>query len=173
MRLAAAVGLIGAGLVLAGCGSEAVSGEADLVGVAEGEPAFSPCDDIPGDLLRQADVDPASPDRDFGGVEYPGWNRCRWPGNDYSVSVLVTTLPLDEIRASDKTVDASDQDVEGRPALAYRDVSDVRRERCNIAMSTGSGSSIVRVSLYHVDQGPEPCALATRTATVLSPAIPG
>ncbi|QCQ90507.1 DUF3558 domain-containing protein [Rhodococcus sp. SGAir0479] len=173
MRGSAVIGLIAAGLLVAGCGSGTVSGEADAEGTAAGEPVFSPCDDIPSDLLRQVQVDPNSPDRDFGGVDYPGWNRCRWPGRDFSVSVLATTLPLDDIRTSDKTVEERDQQIQGRPALVYRDTSDVRRERCNVAVSTGSASSIVRVSVYHPDQGPEPCELAMQTAAVLSPAVPG
>lgn len=172
MRLATVVGLISAGLLLAGCGSGEVTGEAAPESVASGEPVFSPCDDIPAEVLRGVGVDPASPDRDFGGVEYPGWNRCRWPGTAYSVSVLVTTLSLDEIRASDNTVDLADDEIGGRAVLVYQDPGDVRRERCNVAMGTGEGASIVRVSVYHVDEGPAPCALAMQTATALSPAIP-
>ncbi len=172
MRVTAVIGLIGAGLLLAGCGSGTVSGDADAEGTAAGEPVFSPCDDIPADLLRQVGVDPSAPDREFGGVEYPGWNRCRWPGNDFSISVLATNLSLDEVRAGSNTVDPADQTIEGRAALIYRDSTDLRGERCNVGLATGTGSSIVPVSVNHPGEGPEPCALATDTATALSPAIP-
>ncbi|WP_433611675.1 DUF3558 domain-containing protein [Prescottella agglutinans] len=172
MRVGAVIGLVGAGLLLAGCGSGNVDGEAAPEGVAAGEPVFSPCDDIPPEVLREVGVDPASPDRDFGGVEYPGWNRCRWPGTGNSVSVLVTTLSLEEIRSSDNTVDLADHEIDGRAVLVYQDPGDVRRERCNVAMGTGKGASIVRVSVYHVGEGPLPCTLAMQTATALSPAIP-
>ncbi|MBM4607287.1 hypothetical protein GS575_33155 [Rhodococcus hoagii] len=43
MRVTAVIGLIGAGLLLAGCGSGTVSGDADAEGTAAGEPVFSPC----------------------------------------------------------------------------------------------------------------------------------
>ncbi len=51
MRVTAVIGLIGAGLLLAGCGSGTVSGDADAEGTAAGEPVFSPCDDIPGEVV--------------------------------------------------------------------------------------------------------------------------
>src|SRR6476619_4623520 len=77
LRGLAGVGLVCGALVLAGCGSETVAGEAEAVGTAAGEPVFSPCDDIPDDALRAFGVDPTTESRDILGVKQPGWNVCR------------------------------------------------------------------------------------------------
>lgn len=172
MRVAAVIGLVGAGLLLSGCGSGDVKGEAAPESVAAGEPAFSPCDDIPAEVLREVGVDPDTPDRDIGGVKQPGWNRCRWAGNDYSLTVFATTKSMTDIRTNDRNIDQADSDVDGREALVYRESNDARRERCDVAMRTRDGASIVRVSLFHVESGADPCSLAVRTAAVLGPSIP-
>jgi hypothetical protein len=172
MRVGAVIGLVGVGLLLAGCGAGDVTGEAAPEGVVAGEPAFSPCDDFPAEVLREVGVDPAAPDRDIGGVKQPGWNRCRWAGSDFSLTVFATTKSMTDIRTNDRNIDQADRNVDGREILVYRESNDVRRERCDVAMRTGDGASIVRVSLFHVEAGADPCSLAVRTAAVLSPSIP-
>ncbi|WP_305094541.1 DUF3558 domain-containing protein [Prescottella sp. R16] len=172
MRGTVVVAAIGAALLLAGCGAGSVTGRADAEGTVAGEPAFSPCDDIPDSALIELGLDPGKADRDFSGVQYPGWNRCRWPGSDHSVSVLAGTQSVDEIRRGSNAVDVADHDLDGRAVLTYRDPGDVRRERCNVAIRAGDGTAIVRVSVYNVDAGPEPCSTALQAAATLSPSIP-
>ncbi|MBM4588407.1 DUF3558 domain-containing protein [Prescottella equi] len=171
MRVTAVIGLIGAGLVLAGCGSGTVSGDADAEGTAAGEPVFSPCDDIPVDLLEVAGVDPATAERDIDGVKQPGWNRCRWAAEDYSLTVFATTRTMSAIRANERNTDFVDYQVAGRDALAYRETSDLNRERCDVAMASDGGASIVRINVYRADTRTA-CEQALALATVLSPSIP-
>lgn len=172
MRVTAVIGLIGAGLLLAGCGSGSASGDADVEGTAAGEPVFSPCDDIPVDLLQVAGVDPATAERDIDGVKQPGWNRCRWTADGFSLTVFATTRSISEIRANDRNTDFIDYKVAGRNALAYRETSDLKRERCDVAMASDGGASIVRINVYRADAQSVPCEQALRLATVLSPSIP-
>ncbi|WP_429518011.1 DUF3558 domain-containing protein [Rhodococcus sp. BE178] len=172
MRWVAAVGLIGAGLALAGCGSGTVPGTADPEAVASGEPAFSPCDDVPPDALHAVGVDPSTSERDIDGVKQPGWNRCRWAGTDHSLTVFATTRTWDEIRGNDRNTDLIDQQINGRDVMVYRESTDVRGERCDVAFRAGDGASIVRVSLYNPERSGDPCELAVHTATALEGAIP-
>ncbi|RDI24033.1 uncharacterized protein DUF3558 [Rhodococcus sp. AG1013] len=174
MRLVTVVGLISAGLVLAGCGSEAVSGDAETEGVAAGEPVFSPCDEIPDGLLTKLGLDPATESRDILGVAQPGWKLCRWPGSDHSVTVLATTRTVEEVRANTRNVDFVDQRIGGRESFTYREATDSRRETCDVAFRAGEGTTIVRIGLFEVNQqSGDPCQLAIQTATTLEPVIPG
>ncbi|NKV80807.1 DUF3558 domain-containing protein [Rhodococcus hoagii] len=122
MRVTAVIGLIGAGLLLAGCGSGTVSGDADAEGTAAGEPVFSPCDDIPGEVVGALGVDPATEERDILGVKQPGWNVCGWRGSEYSVSIFATTRTLDEVRTNDRNEDVLPVELD----VAGHDVVDIR-----------------------------------------------
>ncbi|BCN68221.1 hypothetical protein RE943_16940 [Prescottella equi] len=175
MRVTAVIGLIGAGLLLAGCGSGSVSGDADAEGMAAGEPVFSPCDDIPGEVVGALGVDPATEERDILGVKQPGWNVCGWRGSEYSVSIFATTRTLDEVRKNDRNEDVLPVELDGRESFSYRETTDTNRESCDVAMDTAGGAVLVSVG-FHVLTPPsnpeEPCKVAEEAARAVSSYVP-
>ncbi|QKT10950.1 DUF3558 domain-containing protein [Rhodococcus sp. W8901] len=175
MRLVAAVGLIGMGLVLAGCGSGEVSGKADPEAIAAGEPVFRPCDDIPDDALRGLGADPGTAERDIMGVKQSGWNVCGWSAADYDITVFATTHTLSDIKTNDRNEEFMPVDLGSREGFSYREASDVARERCYVAVESGDGSSILSISfagLVDPRDAQEPCRIATSATHSLLPFIP-
>ncbi|MFE3289428.1 DUF3558 domain-containing protein [Rhodococcus sp. NPDC059234] len=168
------IGVVGAGLLLAGCGSGETDGKADAAGAA-GEPVFSPCDDIPDDAVTAIGVDPATQSRDILGVKQPGWNICGWSGQRYSVSVFATNYKLQDVRSNSKNEEFADVVLGGRVGVQYRDVADSSRENCDVAVESGGGAVLVSVG-FHVLTKPrdaqEPCDVAVQTARTLLPVIP-
>lgn len=173
MRVTAVIGLIGAGLLLAGCGSGTVPGDADAEGTAAGEPVFSPCDDIPDDVLRAVGVDPATESRDIMGVEQPGWKICKWRGDGPFLSVFATTYTLDDVRANDKNIEIAPVDVSGRKAFSYRETTDTDHKSCDVALSSAGGAVLVSISdLGGGTRVDDPCALVIETTRTLASSIP-
>ncbi|MET4613323.1 hypothetical protein ABIC28_004324 [Rhodococcus sp. PvR044] len=175
LRGLAGFGLVCGALVLVGCGSESVAGEAEAVGAGAGEPVFSPCDDIPDEVLLAVGMDPATESKDILGVKQPGWNICRWAGlgTGPSLTVFATDRSMDDIRSNTRNTDFEAQTIGDREAFSYREVSDGRRENCDVAVSSGDGSVLVRISLNTGVQPVEgPCQTAVTTARQLEPAIP-
>lgn len=173
MKVTAAIGLVGVGLLLAGCGSGTVSGDADAEGAAAGEPVFSPCDDIPDDTLVELRLDPSTESRDILGVEQAGWKLCRWDGDGYIVTVFSTTHSVEDVRTNDRNTDFNDQSIGGRDVFTYHEKSDTRQESCDVAMEARDGAAIVRVTLSAVDPvDADRCQLALDSALLLQRAIP-
>ncbi|MFE3289430.1 DUF3558 domain-containing protein [Rhodococcus sp. NPDC059234] len=167
------VGAVGAALLLAGCGLGSVDGEADAAGVSAGEPTFSPCDDIPDEALRATGVDPATESRDIVGVKQPGWNICRWDGTGYTMEVFATVHTFEEVRSNPRNTNFQPQQVGNRDAVSYQEVSDHRRESCDVAVRSGGGAVLVRANLHTADPSPEDrCAIALRTARQLESYVP-
>ncbi|MFI6433201.1 DUF3558 domain-containing protein [Rhodococcus oryzae] len=159
-----ALGAACGALVLAGCGSETVAGEAEAVGTGAGEPVFSPCDDIPDDALRAAGVDPSTESRDIIGVKQPGWNVCGWHGDGPSLSVFATTHTLDEVRANKQNTEFAPVELRDRAAFSYREQSDRERRSCDVAVESHEGAILVSVVYLGVDPVvEEPCSVAVRT----------
>ena len=175
MRVAAAIGLVGAGLLVAGCGAVSVSGNADAEGTASGEPVFSPCDDIPDDVLQSVGVDPTTESRDIMGVEQPGWKICGWRAPDYSLMVFATTHDLDAVRSNDRNEDFLPIELDGRPAFSYREVADTNRESCDVAFASSGGAVLVSVG-FHVLTPPinasQPCEVAVHSARAIGEYVP-
>ncbi|TQF65772.1 DUF3558 domain-containing protein [Rhodococcus spelaei] len=173
MRVQVMVGVVGAALLLAGCGSGAVDGKADAVGAAAGEPVFSPCDDIPDDALQAVGVDPATASRDIQGVKQPGWNICGWRGQGYTLSVFATTRTFEEVRLNPRNTNFEAVQVGSREAVSYQEVGDHRAELCDIALRTETGAVLVRAILNTADSTSEDrCAIALRSARGLEPYVP-
>ncbi|MGW5075774.1 DUF3558 domain-containing protein [Rhodococcus sp. NPDC004095] len=173
MRVGVAVGMACAALVVAGCGSGSVSGHAGAEGAATGEPAFSPCDDIPDDALRGVGVDPATESPEILGVKQPGWNICKWMGDGPALSVFSTTYTLDDVRAKEGNIEFSDVVVGGRSAFTYRLESDRGRRDCDVALASDGGAVLISVANLGVDPITEdPCAVAVRRAESLIEYIP-
>ncbi|WP_064058188.1 DUF3558 domain-containing protein [Prescottella equi] len=173
MRVTAVIGLIGAGLLLAGCGSGSVSGDAEPAGVAGGEPVFSPCDDIPDDAIRALGFDPATEDRDIMGVKQPGWNICGWMGPGPGLSVFATTYTLDDVRGNEKNTDFQPVELSGRSAFSYRETSDVNRRSCDVAIGSSDGAALISVSYLGIDPVTEdPCLIAVRATRSLVDYLP-
>lgn len=172
--LVVAAGACGAA-VMVGCGSETVAGEAVVAKPTSGlsEPVFSPCDDIPDEVLRGVGLDPASASQDILGIKLPGWNACRWKGPSYSVTVAATDRTMDEFRANARNTEFVSQSIGDREAFSYRETADIRRERCDVALRSGANAVLVRFSLNTVDaESGDPCSRAVSTAGGLEPVIP-
>lgn len=167
------------GAVVAGCGTQPVEGQAGAEGAsarepAAGEPAFSPCDDIPDDTLRAAGVDPATESRDILGVEYPGFNVCSWDGPGYFVGIFATKNSMEEIRSNVRNEAFDEVTVGQRSAVTYREVSDLDRRRCDVAVDSADGVVLVNIMFPGVEAvTEEPCLLAVRTASALDEHLPG
>ncbi|MFD1811760.1 DUF3558 domain-containing protein [Rhodococcus gannanensis] len=158
--------------LVAGCGTGTVDGEA-LTDSGNGEPTFSPCDDIPDEAVAGLGMDPASESRDILGVKTPGWNGCVWTtdGNSYFLRVEATVHPMSEVRGSSLFEEFEDIDVGGRPGVQFRRAADKRRTDCYVAVESDGG-----VVLTSVKEGrivPEdPCATARDATLGLSSWIP-
>lgn len=173
MRVGAVIVLVGAGLLLAGCGSGDVTGEAAPEGVAAGEPVFSPCDDIPDEAIRALGFDPTTEDRDILGVKQPGWNICGWMGPGPALSVFATTYTLDDVRANDGNTEFALLELDGRNAFTYRELSDKDRRSCDVAVGTSEGAVLFSASYLGIDAVVEdPCAVVTRVAHALVDRLP-
>jgi len=173
MRVGAVIGLIGAGLLLAGCGSGDVTGEAAPASGTATEPLFSPCDDIPDESIRALGFDPTTEDRDVLGVKQPGWNICGWMGPGPALSVFATTYTLDDVRANDNNTEFTPLELGGRSAFTYRELSDKDRRSCDVAVGTAEGAVLFSVSYLGVDAVTEdPCSVATRVARELADELP-
>ncbi|TJZ75799.1 DUF3558 domain-containing protein [Rhodococcus oryzae] len=167
------VGLVCGALVLAGCGSETVAGEAEAVGAGPGQPAFSPCDDIPDEALRAVGVDPATESKDILGAKQPGWEICRWNGPEHILRVFSTVRTMEEVRSNEQNTEFAPLELGGRDAVSYREVADRAREICDVAFASGRGTVLVRIDNSLGDsRDEEPCAIAIRTATELEPLVP-
>ncbi len=173
MRVAALVGGCCVALSLAGCTNGTVDGRSEPAGVASGEPAFSPCDDIPDDTLRGLGLDPATEERDVDGIHQPGFNICSWKGSGHYVGVFATTRSMDDIRGNDRNEEFATVPVGARDAISYREVADTDRRRCDVAVAMRGGVVLVNVMYAGVDPViEEPCALAVRSATQLDRYLP-
>jgi len=173
MRVAAVVGLVGAGLLLAGCGSGDVAGNAAPVDGTAPEPVFSPCDDIPDDAIRSLAMDPATESRDIYGVQQPGWKICEWHGAGPYLSVFSTTYTMEDVRANDRYTDFREIEVGGRAGLSYRKAADSDGRSCEVAVPSGGGAVLLSVAYLGVDPVvEEPCAIADRAIQSLIRYIP-
>ncbi|MFD4180353.1 DUF3558 domain-containing protein [Rhodococcus sp. NPDC058514] len=173
MRVGFVLAVVCGAVVLAGCGSESVSGQAAPEGSAAGEPVFSPCDDLPDDAIRAVGMDPATESRDILGVHQPGWNLCRWNNSTHFLRVYSSTFTLDDVRRNDDFEEFAPVDLGGREAVTFRDVADRERLWCDVATTSAGGAVMVSIS----ESGPdpaveEPCAVALQTARTLLPHIP-
>ncbi|NKR58044.1 DUF3558 domain-containing protein [Rhodococcus hoagii] len=173
MRVTAVIGLIGAGLLLAGCGSGTASGDADAEGTAAGEPVFSPCDDIPDEVLIELGLDPETESPDIMGVKQPGWSICKWQGSGPSLGVAATNHTLRDIQDNSRNTEFREVEISGRQGLTYRETTDIDRRSCDAALATGAGVVIVSVSYLGVDPVVEdPCLVVVRRANHIAQYIP-
>ncbi|AQA21037.1 hypothetical protein BTZ20_4102 [Rhodococcus sp. MTM3W5.2] len=173
LRGLAGFGLVCGALVLVGCGSETVAGEAEAVGAGAGEPVFSPCDDIPDEALRGVELDPATESQDIAGVKQPGWNICMWRGPEHALSIFATTYTMDDVRSNKKFEEFHPVDLGDRSGTSFRQVADKDRRDCDVALDSNGGAVMISISyLGGMAVVEEPCAVAARTARQLLPHIP-
>ncbi|RVW08241.1 DUF3558 domain-containing protein [Prescottella agglutinans] len=173
MRVGAVIGLIGAGLLLAGCGSGDVTGEASPEGVAAGEPVFSPCDAIPDEALIELGLDPATESPDIMGVAQPGWKICKWQGSGPALGVAATTHTMDDVQENKRNIDFNPVEIAGRQGFTYRETTDRDRRNCDVALASGNGAVIISVAYLGVDQVlEEPCSVVVRRAAHIAQYIP-
>ncbi|WFR71689.1 DUF3558 domain-containing protein [Prescottella defluvii] len=136
---------------------------------------FSPCDDIPDDVVRGLGVDPATEERDIMDVKQPGWNICGWRGPDFHVSVFATNRTLDQVRANDRNEDFKVADLGDRQGTSYREKSDRNRERCDVAVESRGGVVLVSAGFFgstRPKDADEACGVVIQAARTLTPYIP-
>lgn len=172
MRGAALVGGCCVALSLAGCADATAPDRTGPAGDAAGEPTFSPCDDIPDEVLRGMGLDPATEERDIMGVAQPGFHICDWRGRGYSVGVFATVRSMDDVRRSDRNEEFQPVVVGSREAMTYREVADVRRTDCDVAIGTLGGVVLVSVVSDVGSPVTDPCGLAVWTANQLDRIVP-
>ncbi|MFF0817560.1 DUF3558 domain-containing protein [Rhodococcus sp. NPDC003318] len=174
MRVGSIVGVVcAAAFVAAGCGTQSVDGQAGAEGVSAGDPAFSPCDDIPDEVVREVGVDPATEERDIDGIDQPGWNICSWSGPKPALAVFATNYTLDDVRAKEGNVAFTPLDIPGRTGFAYRQKSDIAGRNCDVALESADGSVLVSTTYLGIDPITEDaCVVATRRAHTLVEYIP-
>ncbi|WP_433608920.1 DUF3558 family protein [Prescottella agglutinans] len=161
-------------LALTGCGSTSVEGQAETTKAQAGEPTFDPCS-VPDDALREIGVDPASARRDIVGVKQPGWSLCGWNDPDVSffVTIFAAGLPLDAILANERTVDPVPVDLAGRDAFTIREKSDTRNEHCDVLVTAGPDTLMLRTSFAKgLPPSESPCPQAIKNAKLLEPSLP-
>ncbi|MCA1008188.1 DUF3558 domain-containing protein [Rhodococcus hoagii] len=173
MRVTVAIVLIGAGLLLAGCGSGTVPGDAGAEGTAVGEAAFSPCEDIPDQVLIDLGLDPATESPEIMGIKQPGWKICKWQGAGPALGVAATNYTLGDVRENARNTEFNEIEVSGRKGLTYRETTDRERRSCDVALATGGGVAIISVTYLGVDPVVEdPCLVAVRRADNIAQYIP-
>lgn len=161
-------------LVLVGCGSTSVEGQAETAKPQAGEPTFDPCS-VPEDVLRTIGVDPASEERDIMDVKQPGWSLCSWnePNRAFYLTIFATGMPLDSILANERTVDPTPIDLAGRDAFTIREKSDTRNEHCDVLVTAGPDTLMVRTDYGKgLPSSESPCPLAIKNAQLLEPSLP-
>ncbi|WP_241665925.1 DUF3558 domain-containing protein [Prescottella subtropica] len=159
--------------MLAGCSSGAVAGDAEPVGKAAGEPAFSPCDDIPDDVITSLGMDVATRTRDILDVHQPGWNVCAWNNDTHFLSVYATTYTVDDLRARSDLTDFAPVQIGGQDALAYRHMATPAEMRGDVAVASDDGMIVVSISdLDNTPSTPPPDQLALDTMSALLPHFP-
>lgn len=172
MRHGRALAALAAGLVLliAGCDSS-TGGEA----TPSKEPVelFVPCEGISDDLVRQAGGDPATEESGIAGVHQTGMEICMWTAPWYFIGVFSWDLSFDKLRSDSRYAEFTDATVGDRNGLQFREVSDSRRERCDVAVSAAQGSISVNIDKMESVPNPEdPCVTATRVASLFAPQLP-
>ncbi|WP_231569511.1 DUF3558 domain-containing protein [Prescottella defluvii] len=153
-----------------------MSGEADPDGVAAGEPVFSPCDDIPDQVLVELGLDPATESPDIVGVKQPGWKICKWQGAGEvpALSVFATKFTLDDVRQNQRNTEFMPVEVGGRQGFTYRESADRDRRNCDVAMASGGGVVLISIANLGVDPVLDnPCVVAVERAGRLAQFIPG
>lgn len=169
----AALAAVGA-VVLAGCGSTNVEGQAETPAPQAGEPTFDPCS-IPDEVLRAVGVDPTSESRDIQGVKQPGWSLCRWNDPDLSffVTAFATAVPVDSILTNERTTEPTPIALVGREAFTIRETSDKRNEHCDVLVTAGPDTLMLRTSFAKgLPPSESPCPQAIKNAELLEPSLP-
>ncbi|MBF6454703.1 DUF3558 domain-containing protein [Nocardia cyriacigeorgica] len=146
--------VLGAAVLLAGCGS-VVQGSAVPAGqVLDGRPiadevpsGFNPCTDIPQSVLDSEGLHGTN----AGGVptKDDSWNRgkgarwmgCRWVVSDgYATNISVTNLTLDHIRHAKHLEIVRDTTVAGRAAVATHQADSQDTYSCELYVDMEGGS---------------------------------
>ncbi len=170
MRVKVVVGgLICTGLLVAGCGT--VSGQAEPENPTVSDPVFDPCDGIPDDVIRSIGLDPASKERDIGGVHQPGWNICGWENAEHFLSVYAMNYSMDDVRRNPEYLDFEPLDLDGRSAVRYSNRDIPVDERCYVAMPSEAGVVMVTVTM-RTSKTADPCEVVADSSKRLLPYLP-
>lgn len=164
--------VLAAGLVLVTAGCDSRSGN-EATPTKEPVKLFVPCDGISDDAVRAAGADPATEEKDIAGVHQTDLEICAWEAPGYYVNVYSWPKSFEELRKDSRYTEFEDRSIAGRPVLEFREVSDSRRERCDMAFGAEQGSVSVNVQQTELEKMPEdPCVAAERAAAALASEIP-
>ncbi|MFD1811351.1 DUF3558 family protein [Rhodococcus gannanensis] len=167
-------GFVFTSVLLVGCGTETVSGEA--VGAPEsasaGSGPFDGCVGIPDEALAAAGLDPTkkAPDEESGTL---GWTICTVEGDGVYLMIAGTDMTLDGVRADSLTIDHRDVEVAGRLAVQHRRLYDTVEESCILAFGSAQGVTMLRLDakLSNSDPG-DLCLSLSDRAVGLVPYLP-
>ncbi|MBF6254991.1 DUF3558 domain-containing protein [Nocardia farcinica] len=159
--------------VLGACGGT-TSGTATTSTGAVEVALWNPCTEIPEDLLRQLDVDPATEESGIAGVEQSGWEICKWAGREYFLTVYSTRHTVREIEQKPGNVEFAPVTVGSRTGQSYRVEGAGKTYNCDIVFSARQGAVSLRIgNRASGDNSTDPCTTARAAADVLVPVFPG
>jgi hypothetical protein len=82
-------------------------------------------------------------------------------------------MPLDAILANERTVDPAPVDIAGRDAFTIREKSDTRNEHCDVLVTAGPDTLMLRTSYSKgLPPSESPCPEAIKNAELLEPSLP-
>ena len=165
-----AVVLVAAALLVGGC-SSTVEGHAVRPDGADG--LFDPCSAIPDDVVSSLGVDVGTEDNGVLGVRQAEFEICSWESDWYALGVWSTFHTLDDVRRNPKDTDIRDAPMVAPGAVTFREVTDVQKNLCMVAIPVVQGAVFVRVDAFLGERHQEEvCALATRQAIALLAYLP-
>ncbi|MFD1811349.1 DUF3558 domain-containing protein [Rhodococcus gannanensis] len=162
-----------ASVLLVGCGTETVSGEA--VGASGSASAGSGpvdgCAVLPDEALVAAGFDPSkkmAPDE-----EHEGWAGCIISGDGVSLMTALTNMTMDEVRSDRGITDQVDVSVAGRIAVQHRRRATAIEDSCILAFDTSEGVMMLRLERKVSNpEKPDMCGSLSERAVHLVPFIP-
>jgi len=176
MRRAIALVVLSSLLPLAGCSvANSVTGRATKETPSE---LFDPCT-IPDDALRSVDVDPATAEPDFVGVQFTDWEACSWEAGRYYLTIAATAeVTVEEFRGRYSSADVRPVAIGTREAYTFRSTYESQRGLCDLVYPSSRGTLLFRTDtkatelLREEGLREDPCTVVLRTANALDHYIP-
>ncbi len=159
-----------AGALATGC-SASVQGAPQPASGQEG--LFDPCKDIPGTMLEEVGLDPATEEVDIAGVEQPGWRICSWTGTWFFVSVLSNRYTQNDVTRNPDYAEFVEMPIGDRVGIRFQRESDAAVDGCYVALAASQGSVWVNVEAKAgVTHQESACELVVDVAELLNGYLP-
>jgi hypothetical protein len=159
-----------ASVLLVGCGTETVSGEAVVASgsASSGSGPVDGCAVLPDEALVAAGLSPTEKEvPDAGPID---WAGCIIDGDGVFLMTAATDMTLDEVRADSGNIDQLDVEIAGRPAVQHRREFTAATESCILAFDTAEGVIMLRLERKVTNpERPDMCVLLSERAVHLVP----